>query len=275
MLRPAPIPALPAPGLVALLLLPLSVLAGGALFWPVACLVAVAEATARRHAAMLVWYGLALGFDRDALILAPFVLAVAIAARMRWRMLPIVPGFALAMPFARTQGFPPVFDLLGSVAMTEQAPSLWTIVRMLPGFATLPLAGLALTSAFGAAAAYVAWGSTRPLRQAELLDTALLCALALPLLAPAAEAPAFLLAGGLAGRIALLDPRGPRWRIAALVTSGALSAWLGGAPTAPFAAIALLAATLLHARTVLRPAANDNPRMAIRPRPLPLQRETC
>ena len=74
MLRPAPIPALSTPGLAALLLLPLSVLAGGALFWPAACLIAVAEATARRHAAMLVWYGLALGFDCNALILAPFVL---------------------------------------------------------------------------------------------------------------------------------------------------------------------------------------------------------
>ncbi|TPG54051.1 hypothetical protein [Sphingomonas glacialis] len=259
-----------------MLLLPLSVLADGALFWPAACFATILAASARHYGAMLVWYGLALGFDGDALILGPFVMAVAIGARMRWQMLPLVPVFALAMLVARSRGLPLSLDLQ-PLAMADEAPSLWAIVRTLPWINTLPLAGLALTSAFGAAVAFVAWGSTRPLRQAALLDTALFCALMLPVLLPAAEPQALLLAGGLAWLVAVLDPRAPRWRIAALVTTGALTAWLGGATAAPFAAIALVAATLLHARIVLKPAANDNPAMAraIHRGPLPLQRETC
>ncbi|MGY2736357.1 hypothetical protein [Sphingomonas sp. UYP23] len=276
MVRPAPTLLLPPPSAAAMLLLPFSVLADGALFWPAACFVAILAACARHYGAMLVWYGLALGFDRDALILGPFVLAVAISARVRWQRLPLVPVFALAMLVAGSRGLPVSLDL-PSLSVADEAPSLWAIVRTMPWINTLPLAGLALTSAVGAAVAFVAWASTRPLRQAALLDAALLCALMLPVLLATAEPQALLLAGGLAWRIALLDPRAPRWRIVALVTTGVLTAWLGGAPAAPLAAIALVAATLLHARIVLKPAANDNPAMAraIHRLPLPLQRETC
>lgn len=277
MLRPAPPLRIPPPSATAWLLLPLSVVANGALFWPAACLVAITAAGARHYGAMLVWYGLAVGFDHNALVLAPFVAAVLIGARVRWRLLPLAPVFALAMLLARAHAAPPFLALPEPITLPA-APSLWTILQMLPWIGTLSLGGLALTSAFGTAVAYGAWASTQPLRPPEVRERALLCALAIPMLLPGLDPSAFLLAGGLALHATLLERSAPRRRIAALVGIGMLVACSGGVGAAAFGAIAMIGATLLQARAVLkRGAANDNPAMAwaAAARPLPLPRVMC
>lgn len=274
--RPAPAPRLSPPSAAAWLLLPLSVVADGALFWPAACLVAVSAAGARDYGAMLVWYGLALGFDHTAIVLAPFVVAVLIGARVRWPLLPLAPGFALAMLLARSHGLPPLPILPQPLALDTAAPSLWVILEALPWIGTLPLSGLALTSMIGAAAVYIAWGATQPLRHADLFDGALLCALAFAMLLPGADPDAFLLSAGLALHMAVVDRGVRRWRIAALIGIGLLVAWLGGTIAAPLGALATLTATFLHARGVFKnAAANDNAVTAWRVTlpPLPQQRE--
>lgn len=264
-------PTLAPPSALALLLLPLSVLADGALFWPAACLVAITAAVARRPGAMLVWYGLAVGFDIDALVLAPFVLAQSLRLRISWRSVPLAPAFALAMLLARYHAIPSVLVLPQDLALTTGAPTLWAFVARIPGIGTLPLTGLALASAIGAIAAYTAWATGCGTRRIDLLDAALLCAL-LPVLSPAIGTHAFLLADALALLVAGLDPRARRWWVAALAWTSTALAWRIGTDAAPIAALAMLGATLLQTRAVLKLAANDNPRIAVRP--LPPQPET-
>ncbi|WP_029625340.1 hypothetical protein [Sphingomonas sp. PAMC 26605] len=274
MVRPAP-PVAP-PSAATFALLPLCVLANGALFWPAACLVAIAAAVAQRPGAMLVWYGLAVGFDANALVLAPFVVALCVRLRAPWPTLPLAPACALAMLLARSQGVPLAIVLPQDVALTRGAPTLWAIAQALPGIGALPLAGLAMASALGAAMAYTAWATGLSLRRADLLDAALLGAM-LPVLLPAIGPQALLLADALALIVAVLDPRAGRWRVAGLVVGGTTMAWLGRADATALAAVAMLAATLLHARMVLKPAANDNPRIVPlqRAKPLPSWPETC
>lgn len=273
---PRPAPPLAPPNAAALLLLPLSVLADGALFWPAACLVAIEAAVARRPGAMLVWYGLAVGFDMDALVLAPFVIALSLRLRARWRAVPLAPVLAFAMLLARSHG-----DALGSampqdLPLTNGAPTVWAIAQTLPWIGTLPLTGLALASAFGACVAYTAWATHCRLERVDLLDAALLAAM-LPVLWPAIAPHAFLLTVALAALLAVRNPSMRRLQVAALVVSGTMLAGLAGPPTVPLATAALVAATLLHVRAVLKPAANDNPRFAapINSRPLPPRLETC
>jgi hypothetical protein len=266
---PRPAPPLAPPNAAALLLLPLCGLANGALFWPAACLVAIAAAVAQRPGAMLVWYGLAVGFDANALVLAPFVAALGFRLHARWQMVPLAVALALAMRLARSPDVPLGLVLPQDLALAGGAPTLWAIVQVLPGIGALPLTGLALTSALGLVVAYGAWTTGCRLRQRDLLDAALLCAL-LPILLPAIGPQVFLLASPLAVIVALLDPHARRWSIAALVMGGTMLAWLGGPDIAPLGAIAMLAATLLQAHAGLACPANDNPRIVPLPRSKPL-----
>lgn len=278
MLRSSPLSATPCapPNAVALLLLPLCVLADGALFWPAACLVAMGAAIERRPGAMLVWYGLAVGFDANALVLAPFVVALSLRLRAGWRMTPLAPAFALAMLLARSHGVPLDFVLPQDVALSDGAPTLWAIVEILAGADAPPLAGLALTGAVGVCVCYGAWALHCRLQRRDLLDAGLLGAM-LPVVLPAIGPRALLLAVVLAPIVAVLDPRPRRWWVAALVIAGAGSAWLGGRAVAPLGAVAMLAAAALHARALLARAANDNPRSVpvLRPKPLPSLAQTC
>lgn len=257
----SPAPRLLASDLAALPLLPLSVLAGGALFWPAACLVAVAAALERRHAAMLAWYGLAVGFDPQALLLAPFFVAVLIGRRVTPALLPVAPSLALAMLLLRTFTVPgavpgaPELPLPQDLALSAGAPTVWAIAAAIPWLRDLPLTGLALTTALGVAAAYVAYVAARPPGPRALLDAALLCALVMPGVMPAIGTEGFWPACGLALLLAV-DARSPaRLHVAGLTLAGLALAPVPGA-------LAMIAATVLHARAVFGMAANDNPLMA-------------
>jgi hypothetical protein len=247
----------------ALLLLPVSVLADGALCSAAACLVAIGAATERRHLAMLVCYGVAVGFDAHALLIAPFFVALLIQRHEHVALAAVAPVLAIAMLAVRAIGAPVPSELIlpQDLTLAAGAPTVWSIAHILPGFGDLPLVGLALTTAVGAAAAFTAWLSVRPLAGRMLADAALLCALVVPELSPAIGPDAFLLASALALLLAFEQHEAPRWRIAALAVFGTGVAYLGP-DVAPLGALAMLAATLLHGRVVLKPAANDNPLMA-------------
>ena len=68
--------------------------------------------------------------------------------------------------------------------LSDGAPNLWAIVQALPWIGDLPLAGLAMAMAIGAAAWLAAYFSARPPRGEALLPAALLIALVLPGLLP-------------------------------------------------------------------------------------------
>lgn len=238
---------------------------------------ALATALDRRHRAMLLWCGLALAIKAQAVLFAPFVLGVLIARRVPlrdWLIAPI--GFLAPMLPAWAAGWP-IADLLTiylhqadtfhKVALN--APNIWGIISVLGGD-DLPLDGLAMASAVGAIAAYVAWlaASARHLDTAMLLRAATLAPLIAAGLLPRMHERYFILADILSVALAMTLRERPSWTIAALVQAGSTLAVLayasGNGGLAAAGGVAMLAATWLTAAPLFRRAANDNPML---PRP--------
>jgi hypothetical protein len=245
---------------LSMLLLVLGLVLGGAWFWPAACLMAVLAATEDDLSAMLVWYGVALGCDPQALLLAPFIVALAIQRRVSPVLLILAALTGTAIMLARAllgdaTGLP--FPL--NLPLSRGAPNLWVLAQAMPEIGELPLVGLAFAATAGAAAAYAAWFSARRMYRQMVPDAVLLCALVMAELMPGTDLSALAVADIVALTLAMANPRdAARWRIAGLVLGGSVIALLAASP----AAAALLIATLLQARAVLKPAANDNPLMA-------------
>jgi hypothetical protein len=165
-----------------------------------------------------------------------WLILAAVALAPAWTAARIVPSFF-------TVNMPPLSD---------GAPNLWAIVKVLPWIGDLQLAGLAMAMAIGAAGWIAAHFSACPPRGEALLRAALLVALVLPGLLPQMQPHDFQLAVALSLILAL---RQREVTIAALVTGGWLvaifaSAALGAAP--------IMVATLLIARPFLASPANDN-----------------
>ena len=125
---------------------------------------AVACAVERRHAAMLLWCGVALAIKSQAAFIGPFFLALLIARRVPfrlWLLTPLAsrrcmvpawlagwPAHDLATIYFRQAGF---FEDL-----SRNAPNIWAVVQALPIAAGVPLSGLASAAAVGASALYAA-----------------------------------------------------------------------------------------------------------------------
>jgi Gpi18-like mannosyltransferase len=239
--------------------------------WSAACVMALAAALQRRHAAMLAWCGIALGFKLQAAFFFPFVLGLLIARRVPLRLWPIGPAvwFATLLP-AWAAGWP-LGDLLtiylrqgGAYAGTVlNAPNIWSIADALPALDGVPLTGLAFAAASGASATYVAWLSSRPQYGRQLMEAALLAPLLVVGLLPRMHERYFFLADVLSLVIALAWPDRRSVTIAALVQAGSLLALLaymsGVSGLAGLGAVAMIVATIRLARPLLVPAANDNP----------------
>ena len=135
-----------------------------------------------------------------------------------------------------------------------------------PALAAIPLGGLAIAAAIGATAAYVAWFSATPLHGRALANAALLAPLLVVGLLPRMHERYFFLADILSLAIALAWPDRRSWTIAALVQVASvlgLFAYMSGITgLAMLGAVPMIAATLLVARPLLKPAANDNPMLA-------------
>ncbi|WP_404368615.1 hypothetical protein AB5I39_15105 [Sphingomonas sp. MMS24-J45] len=248
---------------LALALVPLGLVLGGALAWPLAGLVALRSGVRGELRSMLLWYGVALGFDPQALLIGPFIAALAIQrhATPLWVALAGLAAAAilLARGFVGDLSMPP---FLLDLPLSGGAPNLWVLLQAMPGMGEVPLIGLALVVSVGAAGAYTAWFSARRLYPHMMADAILLCALAMTAVMPATDATALMIADVIAVTLALTNGADPaRWRIAGLVLGGSALALLPQPGAPPLAAIALLIATLLQARAVLKPAANDNPLM--------------
>ena len=240
--------------------------------WAAPCVMALAAAVERRHVAMLVWCGIALGFKAQAALVAPFFLALLINRRVPFALWPITPAvFAATMLPALALGWPA--SSLATIyfnqpetftALSLNAPNIWAIVQILP--LGLPLGGLATAAAIGATAAYLAYFSARPLDRRTLLSAALLAPLLTAGLLPRMHECYFFLADVLSLVLALTYRDKKSWTIALLVQAGSLLAMAGyfinHDALAVIGGIAMIVATFRLAGPLLKPAANDNPIMA-------------
>ena len=248
---------------VAIALIPLGLMLGGALAWPWACLIALRAAVRGELWLMLLWYGVALGFDPQALLIGPFIAALAIQHRAAPLWVALSGVAAAAIVLARGSigdlSMPP---FLLDLPLSRGAPNLWVLLLAAPGVGDLPLNGLAIVATVGTAGAYTAWFSARRLYSQQRADAILLCALVMTVVIPATDAMVLMIAAIVAGTLAIAGRGDPaRWRVAGLVLATSALALLPERGAMPLAAVALLIATLLHARAVIKPAANDNPLM--------------
>jgi Gpi18-like mannosyltransferase len=242
--------------------------------WAAPCIMALAAAVERKHLVMLAWCGLALGIKVQALLFAPFFIALLINRRVPLRLWPIAPAVAAATMLPAWAAGWPAWDLATVYlrqadtypALALNAPNLWQIVEALPVIGALPLSGLALTAALGASAAYIALFSTRRLDGRALLAPALLAPLITAGLLPHMHERYFFLADILALVMALTLRDRSSWRIATLIQRASLlglSGYLSGLNAmAMIGAILMITATIRVARPLVRPCANDNPLLA-------------
>lgn len=269
----------PARGAALVLLLPsvainASLLGQADMFWAAPCVMAIAAAIDRRHAAMLVWCGIALSFKAQAVLVAPFFLALLLQRRVPVRLWPIVPAATAAMMLPAMLAGWPAGNLVAIYAqqsttfadLSRNAPNIWSVVAMLPVGDPRPLLGLAFVAAVGGSAAYIARFSITPVHARALIAAALLATLVTAGLLPKMHERFFFLADILALVLAITAADRAHWRIALLVQTGstlALFAYLSGIEgVAAISAVPMIAATWLIARPLLVPAANDNPLLA-------------
>lgn len=238
--------------------------------WAAACLMALAAAVSRRHAAMLAWCGLAVAIKLQPAFSAPLILALLIGRRVPLKYWPIAPlAFAAPMLPAILLGWP-VGDIATiylrqadwSPALSMNAPNIWSIVQAIPFVGALPLTGLAIAAAVGAAAWLIARFAHRPPSGDALIAAALLVTLVSVGLLPRMHERYFFLADILALALALARGDRQSWIVAALVQAGsmlALTGYLAGISLLPMlGADAMIVATWLVARPFLVSPANDN-----------------
>jgi hypothetical protein len=255
----------PARAAALIFLLPSVLLAPYDAIWAGICVMALGAALDRQHITMLVWFGLAVGLDLRAALVAPFFLALMINRRLPFRLWPIAPAIAAETMLAgwRPADLAAYFQAGANQPLSYDAPNLWTIAQALPF--GLPLLGLALAAAIGTSAAYIANFSARLSGERGLMNAALLASLVSAGLLPGMHANAFFLADILALILALRWSDKTSWTIAILIQAGSVLAWLGAftgvSGLAMLGGIAMLVATLRLARSLLKPAANDNPLM--------------
>jgi Gpi18-like mannosyltransferase len=240
--------------------------------WAAPCIMGVAAALDRRHATMLAWFGLAVAFKAQAVLVAPFFLALLIKRKVPLWLWPIAPAVTLATMVPAWAAGWPAADLVTIYLrqadtfqlLSFNAPNIWAILQALP--LGLPLVGLATAAAIGGTAAYIARFSAQTLDNRALLSAALLATLVTAGLLPRMHERYFFLADVLALCLALVCRDRPSQTIAILVQAGSTLALLGylsgltGFVT--LGAAAMIVATVKLAVPLLKPAVNDNPLMA-------------
>lgn len=244
------------------------------MFWAAPCVMALAAAIDRRHAAMLLWCGVALSFKAQSILIAPFFIALLLQRRVRLALwpLPVVGAAAMMLP-AVLAGWS-IVDLVAVYArqgatfsdLSRNAPNVWSIIDMLPRGENMPLAGLAFTAAIGVSAAYIARFSVQPVNGRTLIAAALLAMLISAGLLPKMHERFFFLADIISLILAITVGDRGSWRTALLIQTGstlALFAYLSGIEgIAAMSAVPMLVATWRIAQPLINPAANDNPLLA-------------
>lgn len=249
-----------------ILLLPALLLHGlvspGALLTTVPAIVALGAALERRHQAMMLWTGIAIGLGMQAALLAPMILALMINRHVPHRLWLIVPVAAAVTWLAGAPAASPgvLQQAVTGNVLAINAPNIWIVLQEFAP--ALPLLGLSLAATIGAAATFTAHFSARPLGDRTLFSAALLCCLIGAGLLPLMQADAFLLADILAVVAALQFRDTAGWRTCLLIQTASALALASQASGAPVLAIigagAMICATAAAACRLFRPAANDN-----------------
>ncbi|WP_447723931.1 glycosyltransferase 87 family protein [Sphingomonas koreensis] len=236
-----------------------------------ACVIAVAMALERRHFAMFTWCGIAVAFKAQAVLIAPFFLALAIRRRVPFHYWLAAPAalFAMMTP-ALLAGWPPAdlatiyFRQAGtySADIARNAPNIWSIASAISPTHASQLFGLALAAALGAAAAYIARMQVVRFDKAGLVGMAALAVLLAGGLLPRMHERYFLLADILIFAFAITRGTRGAFVLAALVQLGSAAAIVGyiglGMPTVVVGALCMIAATWIAAQPLIAPHANDN-----------------
>lgn len=236
-----------------------------------ACVMGVAMALERRHLAMFVWCGIAVAFKAQAVLIAPFFLALAIRRRVPFHYWLAAPAALLAVMLpALLAGWPPAdlatvyFRQAGTFSndIARNAPNIWSLAGAIsPGHAP-KLFGVALAAAIAAAVAYVARMQVVRFDKAGLVGMAALAALLTAGLLPRMHERYFLLADILILAFAIARGTRSAFTLAALVQLGSTAAIIGyfglGIPLVATGAACMIAATWIAARPLIAPHANDN-----------------
>lgn len=236
-----------------------------------ACVMAVAMALERRHLAMFAWCGIAFAFKAQAVLVAPFFLALAIRRRVPFGYWLAAPAALLTMMLpALIAGWPPgdlatiYFRQAGTFSneIARNAPNIWSLAGAISPEHAPKLFGLALAATLGGAAAYVARMQVVRVDRAGLVGMAALAALLTAGLLPRMHERYFMLADILI--LAFAIARGSRgaFALAALVQLGSTAAIVGylglGIPMVAIGAVCMIAATWILAQPLIVPHANDN-----------------
>jgi len=201
--------------------------------WVALCLLSVAAAIEARMVAMVVWCGMAFAFKAQAAFIAPFVMAVLLQRRANivlWIVPPAI--YCIAMLPAWLAGWPAAdlatiylrqaeyFNTIGS------SPGLWAIaVVILPRKPTdLFLIGYAAGIIFFVT--YVILLCRRKLSREQMIEAAMLSALALPFLLPKMHERFTLLADLLALSLAFVSPKRTNGVLASAVIGASSTGYL-------------------------------------------------
>ncbi|MDQ2877822.1 MAG: hypothetical protein M3R41_01920 [Pseudomonadota bacterium] len=221
--------------------------------------VAWIAAVDRRQGAMLGAVGLATGVGPSALIALPFFLGLAIARRagaVAWAI-----GLAAALA-----GFCASSTLPLPYANHDIAP-LWRIIQALPLIGTQPIAGLAWATTIGFGAAFAAWMTTQRTEGARLFAPALVSVAVLTCVLPMGMAGGTPMLAMLALAVALHRRDREGWVVFAATQAASVLLLLARIAAIDALAVAGLCALILVisriAPPLLRPAANDNPALAL------------
>lgn len=226
-----------------------------------ACVMAVAMALERRHAAMFAWCGIAFAFKAQAVLVAPFFLALAIRRRVPASCWLAAPAALLAMMLpALLAGWPPAdlatiyFRQAGTFSndIARNAPNIWSLAGALFPAHAPRLFGIALAAALGATAVYIVRMQRLSFDKAGLVGMAALAALLTAGLLPRMHERYFLLADILILAFAIARGTRPALALAALVQLGSTAAIVGylgiGIPLVAIGALCMIVATWIVAR---------------------------
>jgi Gpi18-like mannosyltransferase len=201
--------------------------------WVALCLLSVAAAIEGRMLATVVWCGMAFAFKAQSAFIAPFVLTVLIQRRasiIHWIVPPAI--YCIAMLPAWLAGWPATdlatiylrqaeyFNTIGS------SPGIWAIgVVILPRKPTdLFLIGYAAGIIFFVM--YVVLLCRRKLSREQMIEAAILSALALPFLLPKMHERFTLLADLLALSLAFISPKRGNGVVATAVVGASSTGYL-------------------------------------------------
>jgi Gpi18-like mannosyltransferase len=204
-------------------------------------ILALSGALGRRHGIMLFWCGVSIAFKLQAILFAPFIIALMINRRVPlhyWLIPPavflasLVPAWAAGWPATELVGI--YFGQAKSVPLLSlNAPNFWFIVELLIPFASHALIGTALVIAVGASAFYIFRFAVRMPDGNALFLPAILSILITAGLLPCMHERYFFFADIAALAFAVISGTRRSWAIALLIQAGsalATAAYVFSAP---------------------------------------------